>query len=738
MVRVLLFNLPSLLRIILSLNGERSMSKLQHMTFGRITNWLTVGLAFLAPLWFLPLSPNPIGFQKQYLLFVFGMVLFVLWAVQSLRWKRVLFSFSAITLAATSILIVTATSAALSVNPTQQFLGRMLVVTGFSLAVLFGTTLQTSIPWKRLLRVLLYSGAILSLLTWLQLAPWNLATSINNFIGTNFASDISFTLAESPLALLAFLLPVSVAGLMQLREEKSEKTAKNRVLAVLGSSSTWAGLNLATIGLVIASMVRNSALRPIILPFNFGWGIAVENFKNVRTLLIGIGPESFLMAFHRFRDVTFNSTDIWSTRFSTNSTELLHVLTTTGALGLIAWIAFWVTVLISCRLIWKKHPSLAVFLILQAVMFAIIPMNVLSFITLTLSVLALTTEIREKHNHLIRDVVILLSAIRIIPHGEVKTIKSQGVFALALTGLFLLVGALYLFVAGKAYASQAAYTLSLHAALRNEVTRAYQLQQAAIEFNPTNTAHHRAYAATNLAIARSLAQKEDLSEEERQLFARLLQQAIRESRTAAQLVPQETENWETLSSIYANLLNVEGAEEWATAGLIQAIQTDPISPQLRSGLGSLYLTLGDYTQALRMYEQAIQLKPDWAIGYAGYGQALAGNKQWSLATQAFERAVQLTEEGSEERVAIEGLLSQARDEAAKVEAQEKKEEEKKQPAGAVPNPTQPSLPTQPVNDNAPSDFGQLIDPAQQTDAQPQATPTPQGDSSVVLPDDVGF
>lgn len=301
-------------------------------------------------------------------------------------------------------------------------------------------------------------------------------------------------------------------------------------------------------------------------------------------------------------------------------------------------------------------------------------------------------------------------------------------------------GALYFFIAGKAYASQVAYTLSLHAALRNEVTRAYQLQQAAIQLNPTNTAHHRAYASTNLAIARSLAQKEDLTEEERQLFARLLQQAIRESRTAAQITPQETENWETLSSIYANLLNVEGAEEWATAGLIQAIQTDPISPQLRSGLGSLYLTLGDFDQALRLYEQSIQLKPDWSIGYAGYGQALAGKKQWALATQSFERAVALSEEGSEERTAIEGLLTQAREEAAKADAQATKDKKVAAPeSGTVPAPNAPSVPTQPLNDKAPSDFGQLVNPDQPVSNDAQASPAPQQDGgAVVLPDNVGF
>ncbi len=722
------------------------MSKLQHMTMGYIARLVTMVIAFLAPLWFLPLSPNPIGFQKLYLLFVFGLILFGLWAVQSFRWRRVLFSFSAITLASVAILATTAVSAALAVNPTQQFLGRMLAVTGMSLALLFGTTLQVTLPWKRLLRVFLFSGTILSLLTWLQLSPWNLATAVNGFIGTNFSPDLSFSLAESPLALLAFLIPVSIAGFLI---DKDEKKTGNRALNVLASSSTWSGIQLATIGLVLTSMWRNDLLRPILLPVNFGWGIAVENFKNIKTLLFGIGPESYLMAFHRFRDVTFNSTEIWNTRFSTSSNELLHVLTTTGVLGLLAWGFFWIAVLMGVRLIWSKHRSLAIFLLLQGVMFVLFPMNILSFITLTLALLALTSELREKHQHLIRDVVILLSAIRIVPHGEIKTVKSQGFFALALTTLLVVILAVYAFVAGKAYLSQVAYTLSLHAALRNQITRAYQLQQQAITLNPTNTAHHRAYAATNLAIARSLAQKEDLTEEERQLFARLLQQAIRESRAAAQILPQETENWETLSSIYANLLNVEGAQEWAVAGLIQAIQTDPVSPQLRAGLGSLYLTLGDYDQALRMYEQSIQLKPDWAVAFAGYGQALAGKTQWALAAQAFERALALSESGSEEHITIQGLLQQAQEEAQKAETLAEADKNKGEKADApdketnatVPAPSTPSLPEQPRNDNAPSDFGQLLDPSQappEVPASPMEQSTTNNGGSLVLPEDVGF
>lgn len=706
------------------------MSKLQYMSFGKLSQWITLLVAFLAPLWFVPLSPNPIGFQKQYLLFFFGIVLFVLWALQSLRWGKILFSLSAVTVASTAILLTTLLSAALAVNPTQQFLGRALSITGLSLVALFGTTLQTNIPWKKLLRTLLYSSAVLSLLTWLQLAPWNAATIINSVLGTNFASDISFTLAESPLALLSFLIPISIAGIIEYREERTN-VSKNRVLSLISSPVTWVGLNLATVALIFSSMLRNDAFRPIILPFNIGWGIAVENFKNIKTLLVGIGPESFLMSFHRFRDVSFNSTELWNTRFSSSSTELLQTLTTTGLLGLAAWVFFWGAILLSAKVLWKKHASLSIFLILQALVFVTLPMNTLAFIIIAVSTLALTTELRNKYPQFIRDIIILLSAIRIVPHGETQTVKSQGVFSYILTAFLVVAVGTYTFVAAKAYASQAAYTLSLHAALRNEVTRAYELQQKAIELNPTNTAHHRAYAATNLAIARSLAQKTDLTEEERQLFARLLQQAIRESRTAAQLVPQETENWETLSSIYANLLNVEGAQQWATAGLIQAIQTDPISPQLRSSLGSLYLTLGDNDQALRMYEQAIQLKPDWAIGYAGYGQALAGKKQWALAVQAFERAHQLSEPNSEENTAIAQLLAQAQEQAQEPQATEEN-------TSTVPAPEQPSVPTQPSNENAPSDFGELVNSEQPTNTPSETPSQPQDSNAVVLPEDVGF
>lgn len=697
----------------------------------KLATFFATFVAAVIPFWMLPLSPNPIGYQKQYLLFALGIVLFSLWALQSFRQRRVHFSFSALTLGAVAIGATALLSAALSVNAPQQIFGRAMLSWSLALVVIFGTTLQVELRWSRLLRFFLWAGAGLSLLTWLQFAPWNAAALINRVFTTSFPSTLAFSPAESLLALCTFLLPTTIAGLVQvMTSSDSDKKANGpKLLMVLRHPLTWIAVNAATLVAVAVAMIRQPSLRPILLPFSTGWGIAVENFKAVQTLLLGVGPESFLMTFHRFRPVDYNMSTLWSTRFSTSSSEALQTLTTTGLLGILAWLFFFGALLVAVKTLWNHERSLGVFAALAALFFFLVPMSALGYAVLTLLALAVTAELRHHQPHRLRDIIVLLSAIRIVPRGEISTLKSQTPFTLATLMLLVAIVALTTFTAGKHYLSQAAYTLSLHAAQRNKVTETYQLQQLAVRLNPSSTALHRAYAATNLAIARSLSENDDLGEEERKLFAQLLQQAIREGRTAAQLLPQETENWETLASIYSNLLNVEGAKDWATAALIQAIQTDPVSPQLRANLGSVYLTLNQPDEALRLFEQAIQLKPDWSAGYIGFGRVLSGKEQWNLAQQAYKRALELSEAGTEEYAGIQQLLAEAEGKAQNSSSPES--------ASELPNPgSSPSLPEQPAASPLPSEFEPLIH------EEPAASPAPTSDQSngnnIVLPQDVGF
>src|SRR5690606_19431793 len=127
---------------------------------------------------------------------------------------------------------------------------------------------------------------------------------------------------------------------------------------------------------------------------------------------------------------------------------------------------------------------------------------------------------------------------------------------------------------------------------------------------------------TNFAIANGLSQNENPTAEQQQLITTLLQQSLREARLATQLNATDVQNWENLAFLYSQILRVEAAPDWAVASLAQAIQVDPISPQLRIQLGNLYFQFNEKEQALRLYEQAVQLKPDWYVALYQYGNVL--------------------------------------------------------------------------------------------------------------------
>ena len=99
-------------------------------------------------------------------------------------------------------------------------------------------------------------------------------------------------------------------------------------------------------------------------------------------------------------------------------------------------------------------------------------------------------------------------------------------------------------------------------------------------------------------------------------ITKLIQQAIREAKVATVLNPTSAAYWENLAQLYRNLINfAEGSDQWAIAAYQQAITNDPINPRLRVNLGGLFYALGNYEAAIRRFENAVNLKPDYTNGY---------------------------------------------------------------------------------------------------------------------------
>lgn len=715
-----------------------------------IASSLVLVAAFLFPIWFLPVTVNAFGFQKQYLLVAMAAVMLLLWIVQSLKNKRVLLSLSTLNVLPVLAAVVTGISAFIIPNTMYQLSGRFITLTAVAVMLLFGASVARRVTWNQLLKVWLYTSSLVSVLTLLQLTPFSPASLLNQVLGTSFPTTLIFNLTESPLVFVTFAIPVGLAGLVATLKQTNKK-ADSLAMNLLQGPLPWSVITLATSAVATVAMVTDQALRPVLLPFRYGWSIAVESFKQLPTFLVGFGPENFVSAFHRFRDVSYNTTQLWDIRFGTSSSEVLHSLTTTGVLGMGTLLLFLVALLLAAKKLAKVNPSLLVFALAQGVLFFILPFSSLTWAVLAITGLVVMSELRKEKSSTIKDVVVMLSAIQIVPEGSMKAVRTNAGFAYVVSALVALLGVASLYMAGRVYASNVMYYLALRSANNNDAVKTYEQQQWAIRLNPADPLYRRSYANTNLAIAQALSQKgEELTDEERQTMSELLQQAIREARNSATLNPAQTENWEAVAAVYSQLLDVEGADQWANAALVQAIQTDPVSPGLRLSLAGLYRQLKQPVQAQRLIEQAIELKPDWANAYYNYGDILEVQEQPILAYQSYQQTLQLLPAESEDRKAVQTKLDELKPkaEAALAELQKQQAEAQKaqgqqgqgaQGGNQIPTPNQPTVPDeQPQVENPPAGFEEIVN-NEQPEQQPQeeATPSPTGEN-IVLPEDVGF
>jgi tetratricopeptide (TPR) repeat protein len=201
----------------------------------------------------------------------------------------------------------------------------------------------------------------------------------------------------------------------------------------------------------------------------------------------------------------------------------------------------------------------------------------------------------------------------------------------------------------RALSAEATFKRSLDALAANDGATAYETMRQSISLNPYVDRYHASYTQVNLAIAQNLAQKEDLTDEDRQTVAQLIQQAIREAKATVTLNPQRSGNWQLLANTYRSILAfAQGADTFAIQSYNQAIALDPINPNLRIALGGMYYALGNYDQAIRAFELAVVAKPDLANAHYNLAAALREKGDLEEAINEMTTVLSLVERDSED------------------------------------------------------------------------------------------
>jgi len=624
-------------------------------------SWLIAGLAFLLPLFFLPLTANFYYLNKITLLYLITGILLLAWVLKIFFDKKIELVRAPLNLPVLALIAVYIASCLLqSPNQIKALLNSAGPIAASGILYFIVINFLKKKEVSRVFGALISSAMI---------AGW---LSIFSFLGlfegasVNWMKGKFFTPTGSPLVSGSLFLVLGISALVWAF--KTKKIFKKVLLFLCAGVQITA---LLLIGYLFASgEVSLSYLLP-----NFGWQIAVEGLKNIRTALLGVGPGNFLSAFNRFRPVAMNDTKMWNVQFSSNTNQYLHLWSTVGLLGLGAYVWLMFTALRRDNIKGSSlnralYVGLMVSFLLQVVFSASF---VLLFATMLLaSLLQLGNLGKEKK--------------------KITLKQSFPVWLVIIAGTALIIVTFWM--QGRAWAADHFYYRSLQAAAANNGGLTYNLQIKAIKFNPYEENYRVGYSNTNLALANTLSQQENLTDQKKSNIMQLVRQSIREAKAATALNPQISGYWQNLAGVYRNLISVaDDASQWATASFVQAVRTDPTNPLLRVNFGSLFFALEDYERAVTQFMQAANLKPDLANAYYNLAVTYREQEEWEKAYVNMRQVLGLVEIDSDtynlvndELGEIAGNLEQVPEATRSVEATEEQEI------------TPPELPPSPVPD----------------------------------------
>lgn len=669
-------------------------------SINKIINWVIISFVFLLPLFFLPITGEFYLFNKQTLLIAVAGILLLLWLAkmalsQTLSFRKTALDLPII-LFALAYIIATLAAAP---NKAIAFSAPMGTGTILALTVLY-FVITNNLSKKSLLHNLVYVLIISSSLLGL-VAVYQFLGLGEKISSVPWLANKLFTPTGGPLVLISVLVVGLSLAIVTFLKQFNRQGWLATILT--GGASIIIAVGLI---LTIYQLLPGKETSLLMLSYPDSWSIGIEAFK--RQPLTGIGPGNYLSAFNRFRPFTFNNRDFWDARFGNASIYPLELLTIGGLLVLGAYLLL----LAKAFRLWlknyyQKDEALLPFLIGLALMITIPWFISSNLVVLTLSFIFL--------------------AILASMNSQKETVRfSSKSFSLIVlgTGLALVIPSFYLW--GRVYGADMAFRRSLDALTQNQGIRVYNEQIKALDLNPYNPNYRRAYSQTNFALANSLSTQENLSDQDRANITQLIQQAINEAKSATVLNPEDSANWENLAQIYRNLINLaEGADQWTIAAYQQAIATDPVNPRIRVNLGGLFYAFQNYEIATRHFENAVNLKPDYANGYYNLAVVYRDREMYQEAYSTMQTVLNLVPLDSPDYQIVKDELDEL---AKKLPAPEEisQPESEQEPILTPPEPLPSPIVEPPIE--LPEESAPEIPPVEgkaEEESIPEPTPTPE-------------
>ena len=621
-----------------------------------IIRFIPAFLIITVPLFFLPLTPDFFGINKQYLIFATASVALVAYCLHLVARRQIRITLSSPLIPLALLALVNIASATLgNPNPKTGLMNTSALIV--SLFIIFLTTTSTqknSILVKSVIFSTIFAATLLSIFSLMV----NFGI-LNNLPVPEWLKSNLFHPAGSPYHYLTFAIPVLLASVAL------GISSRNWFLKplVLTSVIIIAAGSAFSLKLLLPSAGKSSMAT---LPYSAGWSIAVDTLKTPKSALIGTGPDTFAYTFTKQKPAGLNLNNrLWNLRFVNSSSELLTVLTTAGVLGIIFFILTYfgtLKTLISQKFLKDPETVFILFGLLGvSLLFILLPSSIPTTALGIVLLIAATVKLKLENHKSTKDLRLNLSA-----HSAVSDLSESSdktphlpILPWIFTVACMVLLAVFWTIASKIYSANfVMYQAVLNA--KDNPVKAYNLQVQATQIDPTE-----AYLRTNLsqtysAIVRSYLSKENITDEEKKKALEFAQEAVNEAKAAANLQPQDVTVWENFAAIARDLAqyNVQGASDWTLATYSQAITLDPTSPTLRVQLGTFYFLLGDADQAINVLNQAVNLKPNWNIPYLNLALIYKSKKDYARALAYAKEGKKYTETNSQDLESIDKEIAE--------------------------------------------------------------------------------
>lgn len=605
---------------------------------------ITMSLIFFFGLLVVPITDGFVTDTKSFLLLFGAIILGLIYVGRALIHKGFQMVSSPVLLPTAIFGIVTAVSAVVAKPyPVEELMGVGGSWIAWMIIILIGGALLPKNAGKYVVPALAGTGVAITLLAILQLVGFGPAQLLNRAFGLTIPSSLAFSLTSSTLTAIQILVIAATALVGKIISERLRSPINIALLAIVG------------VGIVLHLWaVRPNGPAPIVLPsFSASWSIMLDSIRSPRTAMIGSGPSSYINNYRIYKPVFVNGTENWSAIFTSAVNTPITLLSTVGIIGFLAWALVTYQIVREARAESKNQLPLSLAILTTVFWFILLPASPVLIGLQALLVVALLAGSHSRPKFHLTALIdkVVLNPMNFGVDGMASTKKAPALPVYALAIVFAVVLLVSFYGVGRAYYALVLSHQATQASLKNDALGLYNNQQAAVRALPYLDSVRRTYAITNLLIASGLSNSEEVTDEQKQQISTLLQQAVTEARAAAYLDPNDATNWQVLAQVYQNMIGIaEDAEQWATQTYVSAIQTAPSDPQLRLALGGVLLNAKQNEQALSVFQQAVNVKPDYANSHYNVAQAYLALEMYDAARQEYEAVLTLLDPATEDFV----------------------------------------------------------------------------------------